>query len=125
MTNVVILSSAATADRLTHRPPPFLVFFATSDGRREGHHQLAVHAVAAGWDESMIVVQDDVTLPERLPAHRGDITSYHRRSHTGHVCPRAFSATPTGWRRLADAWGRPGKTCELWEPDWCGDDYLG
>lgn len=93
------------------------VFTSPADTVREAHHDLAVHAVAEGWDQSVKVIQDDVRFDTPWPTHQDDVTSYHARVKTWHTCPRAFSATTAGWERLAQGWSRRGQTCELWRPD--------
>lgn len=108
-------------DGLPTRREPFLV---PADGYMAGHLRLARYAIAEGWDESVVVVQDDVAL-HGLPIHSGTICAYGGRRANGHVCPWAFSATPRGWVRLAAGWQpvpgldpfKGGVTCHSWKPD--------
>lgn len=93
-------------------------FISYASSIRAAHYDLALHAVAEGWDESVRVSQDDVYVRE-WRQHRMDVTSYQRPNVPDHVCPRAFTATPAGWLRLAEVWSQEGKTCELWHPDCC------
>ena len=83
---------------------------------REAHLWLARLAVSEGWDETVRVSQDDVTV-EEWPEHQGEVTSYYSGRWWWHTCPRAFTATREGWGMLAEKWAIPGKTCELWMPD--------
>lgn len=99
------------------------------DGPKAAMLAVARHAVSQGWGSDVVVIQDDVypwaNRPPRpgeqiehgWPDHVGDVTSYHRASGPGHTCPRAFSATPTGWASLVESWQLEGRTCELWQPD--------
>lgn len=94
----------------------FDVFTSRAETVREAHHDLAVHATEENWDESVRVIQDDVTFEMPWPEHRGRVTSYHP-GKTYHTCPRAFSATGEGWQWLSIRWQFDGRTCELWRPD--------
>lgn len=98
-------------------------FKVKADGYVRGHHRLALAAVAEGWDESVVVVQDDVALHAR-PEHSGTICAYAART-ASHVCPWAFTATLAGWAALETAWRPPdglapwqgGYVCHAWRPD--------
>lgn len=119
MPSLLVLSAYPERVAANHAwwdPWPWDVFMPVTSGVREAHHELAVHAVAEGWGPEVKVVQDDVE-PHEWPPHVGFVTAYAGRKHPRHTCPRAFSASPGGWRRLAVAWGRDGKTCRLWRPD--------
>lgn len=94
-------------------------------GLLPAHLALAECAVSEQWDESVLVVQDDIKT-FLIGEHHGDITSYWP-SFTGqwgwmryrdHVCPKAFTATAAGWARLVESWSKAGQTCELWKPDY-------
>lgn len=95
---------------------------------RLGLLELAAKAIEEEWDENVPVIQDDVYVPS-FPAHQGRVTSYqmHKTFHPRrlnpfyHTCPRAFTATPDGWRILRAAWSEEGKACELWLPDYWYD----
>jgi hypothetical protein len=101
----------------------FTVWRPSVDGIREAYAELAAFAVAEGWDQTVQVQQDDVVV--EWAKHKGSITSYQmhkpyrprRLNPVYHTCPRAFTATPAGWKKLAEAWDQEGKTCELWLPD--------
>lgn len=86
-------------------------------GKRVAHLVLARWAVEHSWDESVHVIQDDVTTTSK-GTHHGEITSYHPSYEPGHVCPRSFTATENGWRTLVEVWGREGRACTLWTPDY-------
>lgn len=112
---VILSGYPERVEKYGHMWGNFVVFEAPHVGPREAHRLLAVHAGAEGWDETVRVSQDDVTV-DAWPVHVGDVTAYSPRRRT-HVCPKAFTATPGGWRRLAWQWSKPGRTCELWKPD--------
>jgi len=77
-------------------------------------HRIAETAVAEGWDQSTIVVQDDVRWKTPPDLHQAaEIVLYGGyRIDTGHVCPRAFSANTRTWALLQEAWaGEPERLC--------------
>lgn len=118
---IVISNRPERVEANGHLWGEFTVYTSPAETIREAHRDLALHAVAEGWDESVKVIQDDVMFDLPWPAHVGDVTSYHARANPIHTCPRAFSATEAGWERLSRVWDRPGKTCRLWRPDFWYD----
>lgn len=113
---IVISNRPERIERHGHLWGDFEVFTSPADNVREAHYDMAVHAVAEGWDETVRVIQDDVVVSD-WPRHRFDITSYYPGT-PGHTCPRAFTATPRGWQVLTVHWQWWGQTCVLWSPDW-------
>jgi len=114
---IVISNNPDRVEAHQHLWGDFEVFTSLATDVRQAHHDLALHAVEAGWDETYRVIQDDVVV-ESWPPHKGLITSYYPAQAPDHTCPKAFTATPVGWRRLALRWRHVGfRTCELWHPD--------
>lgn len=107
------------ADFEVHQP--------TVEGIGPAYRELTARAISEGWNEELIILQDDVALKdgESWAEHLGDVTSYsaakpyreRRLRPRRHCCPRAFSATGPGWEKLHAAWQSEGKLCELWAPD--------
>ncbi len=97
------------------------VRFAGTEGSiLDSNRRLRLAALDEGWDESVVVTQDDVWFPDGIPAHQGLLCVYGTQRDDGHVCPRAFSATPDGWQAL-DVWdqvddGEPNPSCRYWRP---------
>jgi len=86
---------------------------------RRDWHLLAEHGVDQGWDDTVIIMQDDFYYSRELPEHVGFVTAYNAETRPGHTCPRLFSAVKEAWPVLAWVWGPPyrGRNCELWQPD--------
>jgi hypothetical protein len=86
---------------------------------RLAYQELATQARNDGWDESVMVIQDDIRLTGEAE-HQGDITSYvppTEGTRTFHCCPRAFTATHAGWGRLIMSWSSFSQVCRSWRPD--------
>lgn len=110
---------AVTREEFYNSPHSFeaVRYPAKGDSINKDHYRLAKTAVLHRWGHDEIILQSDVKIIRELSEPRGDIMVYSGRRHTGHVCPRAFSASPKGWRRIMRAWRKPGKLCKLWTPD--------
>lgn len=72
----------------------------------ETYKRLSMLAVDEGWDHDMVIVQDDVRFtvdPESIPM-TGELRVFGQTKRLNHVCPRAFSASPLGWKHLESEW---------------------
>ena len=116
---VVLSADRGRVERWSHLWGDHVVFPVEPSTPAEGHARLAKHAVAEGWDESVLVHQDDVVVEGVVAGlHHGTVTSYVPYDDYGHVCPKAFTATGEGWGRLAFRWGRSvGSACLRFHPD--------
>lgn len=74
------------------------------------YQRLAKRAMKEGWDQSVIVVQDDVRFlhnpPKLYPEE--ELIVYGQTTRPDHICPRAFAASLFGWDLLRMAWDNPG-----------------
>lgn len=69
---------------------------------------------AAGLNERVRVLQDDAVWPLTSDGD-GEIHLYEGWHRGGHVCPRAFSVTPTAARLLASVWSNETRpACWSW-----------
>lgn len=64
---------------------------------------VALTALKEHWDETVVVMQDDVVCGSLPEAEGFTIYGYEQ---DGHVCPRAFAAPPEIWELLYEAWRR-------------------
>lgn len=70
----------------------------------QAYINLETRAIDEGWDINDIVMQDDVHLPPVLMRDPDvDIMSYGLTTAVGHVCPKAYAATPAGHQVILDA----------------------
>lgn len=83
-------------------------------------HNVAVTAVGEGWDPGTVVCQDDVRWPRHIPEPSAPLTVYGTLSPSldgwGHICPRAFCATPAIWQLLLEVFDGVTKACDAWRP---------
>jgi hypothetical protein len=70
----------------------------------ETYRWISRMAVDMGWDHHTILVQDDVRFTEVPVPGDTPLTVYGQTKDEGHICPRAFSATPEGWKELEGIW---------------------
>jgi len=71
----------------------------TTEDLVTSHHEVSWRARKEQWDETVIVMQDDVVIDKAFPEHVGRVTAYARKSDS-HVCPLIFTATPAGWHKI-------------------------
>lgn len=107
----VVVNHVADTDRLANIDPGWMVW-TTALPSSETYAAIAAHAVAQGWDKSVLVTQDDVKVAES--ASSAPLVVYD--NGMGHVCVRAFRAEPFIWSQLAFIWDKGFQPCRAWQP---------
>lgn len=80
------------------------------------YQRLAQHGVDQGWDETVLVTQDDIDI-SGVRWHPGRIVCYGGRTpRRAHLAPWAFAASRQGWADLARVWDGQAHICYAWEP---------
>lgn len=94
---------------------PWDLLWMPGNGVRRDFYWLARQAAQEEWDHDFVIMQDDIWLHE-TPAPGGDVSVYSGRTSECHVCPRAFSASPEGWKRIEYQWRLDHQGVVLTEP---------
>lgn len=109
-------------------PGPAERFAGTAGSIPDTYRRLVSSALDNTWDLDTIVCQDDVRFVKPLtqhPIYRGsklgrfdppELIVYGTMRHGEHICPKAFAATPRGWKELAEVWDGQSQTCRAWRP---------
>lgn len=99
---LIVINHITRPDRLVGLPTDWKVWTTTTP-IGQTYHQVALTAVAEGWDLDTVVIQDDVrgAFP---PVDR--FTIYGTETSPGHICPRAFTADKPIWKHLVRRWAR-------------------
>lgn len=84
--------------------PWFWEVWATERPIGETYLAIASTAVDEQWGLETIVVQDDVRFEFRPYESKREFVVYGQQFESGHICPRAFAATPDGWAVLQTLW---------------------
>ena len=95
---VVAVNHVADVDRLAALPDEWVVWHTTKSAGFT-YQDIATHAVLTEWDQSTVLVQDDVRFTDPPAVHDSELVVYGGWANT-HVCPRAFAASPETWRIL-------------------------
>lgn len=113
---IVAVNHVADTDRREAIPEEWMVW-STDLPAAATYHGLAIHALAEGWDQSTIVVQDDIRFTSPPAVHDAELVVYG--GYTGyHICPRAFAASPAVWFRLSAVFGlHPRRLCHTFSEE--------
>ncbi len=112
---IIAVNHETMPDRLAALPDRWEVW-STDQSSQITYAQIAQHGLSSGWQRDTVVVQDDIRFTvDPLLESSADIVVYGQTSKPGHVCQRAFSATPYGWWLLSQVWqGGPRQVCYAW-----------
>ncbi len=112
---IIAVNHETMPDRLAALPDHWGVW-PTDQSSQITYAAMARQGLDDGWNRDTVVIQDDVRFTVNpLPISTADIVVYGQSVRSGHICLRAFSATPYGWWLLSQVWqGGPRQVCYAW-----------